>query len=421
MKHQKPRPDFPLTPLGNGQWAKKVKGKLYYFGSWKNDPKGTAALNDWLSRKDGILAGLDHLQVASVNTDWTLGRLVGEFLQAREADVAAGTLSKLTFGDYIRELKLFLGVMGQNAVVGKLTPAHFSAYAKHLIERRKLRSNSRKRTIAYIKACLNWGAGHGYYPAPAYGTAFKAPNTTKEAIRLEKQRLGLPDHSKRVASGAEIDALLSRANPNFRAIVLLSVNCGMGPADIGRLQWQHLDMESGRFDMARGKTGRERHGYLWKRTREALQDVAKLKHTRKAFEREGPTALVFWTRKAQPMYREQEVVEDGRVVDVVVRQAVSITFGRMARQLGLAGLTQYRLRHTFKTLGKKAKDPDALEYMMGHRKGDTGATYDHEEISFKRVRRVSVKVLRRLWPKPRQQDTESPVPMRVVHDDAEAA
>ena len=51
-KAKKPHRDFPLFLHATGQWAKKVRGKLHYFGVDAN-----AALDKWLAGRDDLLAG----------------------------------------------------------------------------------------------------------------------------------------------------------------------------------------------------------------------------------------------------------------------------------------------------------------------------------------------------------------------------
>ncbi len=54
---RKPRKEFPLFPHATGRWAKKIRGKLHYFGKCADDPDGVAARDLWLDQKDDLLAG----------------------------------------------------------------------------------------------------------------------------------------------------------------------------------------------------------------------------------------------------------------------------------------------------------------------------------------------------------------------------
>ncbi len=52
-KPRKPHPEFSLTAHPNGQWSKKIRGKVYYFGS-RADP--AAALERYLDAGGSLSA-----------------------------------------------------------------------------------------------------------------------------------------------------------------------------------------------------------------------------------------------------------------------------------------------------------------------------------------------------------------------------
>lgn len=434
QRPQKPRPDFPLFANQNGQWCKKVKGRPYYFGSWQDDPKGTEAVKDLANRLPGILAGTDHLRhLAASGGQISVGDLMTKYLTQRRLDVKAGTFSRQTYGGYASELEKYVDWVKGSTAVAALRPEHFTGYAAHLIESRKLRSHARKRVQGYVRAMFRWGAKHvGDCPLPAI--AFTTPSTTPEAIRQEKARAGIADHSERIVTGAEIDKLLATASPQMRVVILMGINCGLGPADIGRMRWKHvsmgadLDLGRGVLNYPRFKTGNKRFGYLWKRTRLALEEVKAMPVSAAAIAKDGPEAYVLLNRVGKPFYREQDrIVKDAdtgksKVVGTLIYNLLSGKFTKHAAECSLKGVTHYRLRHSFKTHGKKAKDRDALNLCMGHKANTIEETYDHEQIPFGRVKRVAIKVKHRLWPQPKRQgDTDGQHALRIAGDDRPAA
>src|SRR5712692_3583365 len=93
-KPGKPYHDFPLFPHATGRWAKKIRGKMHYFGPW-SDPD--AALAKYLEQKDNLHAGRKPRPETEA---LTVKELVNAFLNEKQARVDGGELTALTWGDY---------------------------------------------------------------------------------------------------------------------------------------------------------------------------------------------------------------------------------------------------------------------------------------------------------------------------------
>src|SRR5262245_7473777 len=91
VKPSKPYPDFPLFPHATGRWAKKIRGKLHYFGPMA-DPD--SALTKYLDEKDALHAG----RKPRVDPEGlTVKGLVNAFLNHKQSLLDAEELSPRTW------------------------------------------------------------------------------------------------------------------------------------------------------------------------------------------------------------------------------------------------------------------------------------------------------------------------------------
>ena len=117
-KPRKPYPDFPLTAHWNGQWCKKIKGRIHYFGT-----DAEQALRKYLDTRDAIQAGRPPENDNSEGC--RLRQAVNSFLTSKQHRVDSGELSPLTFSDHHKSCERLLGFFGKERSVASLGPADF--------------------------------------------------------------------------------------------------------------------------------------------------------------------------------------------------------------------------------------------------------------------------------------------------------
>jgi hypothetical protein len=120
-KPAKPYPDFPLFPHATRRWAKKIRGKMHYFGPWE-DPDG--ALKKYLEEKDALHAGRKpRPDTGGV----TVKDLANSFLNEKQALVGAGELSPRTWADYKVVCDLVVHHFGRGRLAADVGPDDFAA------------------------------------------------------------------------------------------------------------------------------------------------------------------------------------------------------------------------------------------------------------------------------------------------------
>ena len=177
---------------------------------------------------------------------------------------------------------------------------------------------------------------------------------------------------------AEIRQLIDAADVPFRPMILLGVNCGFGNHDCGQLPLPALNLESGWIEYPRPKTGIPRRCPLWPETIQAIREALAQRPESAAFAGAG---LALLQSNGRPWVRETEKNRTDNV---------SPHFRDLMRKVGLyrAGLGFYTLRHVFRTVADAAKDPVAIDLIMGHSDSSMASHY-RERVDDARLQAVA--------------------------------
>lgn len=381
-----PYPDFPLWPAPNGQWCKKIRQRVHYFGVWAD---WKAALEEYNRVRDDLHAGRKPRPKAG--DGMTLKLMCNHFLLSRERRLQAGTMTAQSFQEYRDALGRMLDVFGKDRLADDLQPADFEELKAKLAKTDNggLRGpHSLGGLIQRIRSAFKYAFEARLIDRPAYfGTEFRKP----DKVQYRRARQSRP---RRFFEAAEIRQLLDVASVHLKAMILLGVNVGFGPADLAALPLSAVDLERGIIDFPRPKTAIERRAVLWSETIEALKaSIAK----RPKAKDPADEAAVFLTKYGRRWTRFNA---KGSVISGVTQE-----FGKAMKECGIEreGCNFYALRHVAETIGGGCGDQAAVDRVLGHERGGIADAYrewTRDEREDARLRAVADHIHAWLWPTP---------------------
>ena len=342
-KPEKPYTDFPLFPHATKRWAKKIKGRLHYFGHW----------SDWKAALERFQYENDYLQLGKTpppqNVDaLTVGDLVNWFLVNRKSKVVSGELSQRTWYDYKRTGEFLIESIGRHITVESLTAKDFAKVREKLSNRLGLVALGNE--IGRCRVFFNFAFKNDMIDRPVrMGLSFQKPS--KKSVKKEKQT-----KPAKVFCIEELATIFKAANLQMRCFMLLALNGGLGPSDIGQMESSHI--QAGWIRYPRPKTLVDREFPLWKETVKAIEDIRQTAYD---------SQLVFITSHGQSWYKD---AADSPITKEFVKLLKECKLHEKQRGF-------YALRHTFRTVADGCRDQVAINHIMGHSDSSMAANYRH--------------------------------------------
>jgi integrase len=387
-KPKKPYPTFPLTPHPNGQWCKKIRGQVHFFGVWA-DPK--TALDEYTRQAADLHAGRKPRLHRQAGT--TLKDIANHYLESQQEKAKRGLITPAWFKDCLHPTKAFVHSLGSERLWTDVGPTDFGEYRLHLYDRVGVCAIDRNITI--IRSMIKFAYDTDLIDQPAkYGGQLNKPTQKEKRQNCSSQdRL----NGKRLFTPKEVKTLLDKAQQPLKAMILLGINGGFGNTDCAELPVQAVELKRKVIDYERPKTAVQRVVPLWPETVDSLQTV--LNGERPKARKPEHENLVFLTVFGNPWKQEAVRVDkvDGQP-KVGRHQAIVLEFRKLLNRLGLKrrGLGFYALRHTFRTWADETHDQHAIHRIMGHAIPGMSGVYV-EAIGMTRLRVVVDHVRSKLW------------------------
>jgi integrase len=371
-KPAKPYPDFPLFPHATRRWAKKIRGRLHYFGPWA-DPTGAEA------RYKEQAADLHAGRTPRPAVDgFTVKDAANAFLNFKRGRLDTGELSLRSFGDYLKTCVRLVDFFGKARLVDDLAARDFEQFRASLAK--TLNVVSLGNEIQRVRMVFRYCYETALIPSPVrFGPGFARPS--KKSLRIAKAANG-----SRMLEAPELRKIIDTAGVPLKAFVLLALNCGYGNSDISCLPLDAIDLGRGWINFPRPKTGAPRRCPLWPETIRAVRDALAVRpQPRDAKDK----TLAFLTRFGGTWVKAGSEENGGGDVKVTKDDALSKEFSKVLRTLGLKrrGLSFYSLRHVHRTISDESLDTPASNYIMGHIDTSMAAVYV-ERISDARLQAV---------------------------------
>jgi integrase len=344
-KHKTRSDKFPLTLHRTGQFCKKIRGRIYYFGTDKRE-----ALQRYLEQAAFLHAGKAVRPTLS-GDKMSAKTLCNSYLQHQDTRVSAGEIKARQLYDQTSLLRSFIKFIGPHREVSNIATIDLQNYRAKLIREKKSPTTINNHT-GTIKAMYHWAADNEII--------ISIPNL--KAIKKIK-----PIKSTRpIFASEQVHELLDCADTQMKAMIWLGLNCGFGCTDCAELLWANVDLNEGRINFPRGKTGIDRNLPLWPETIAALKALMK-QNTR-----------VFNTANGNPWVRTIETVPSNGGLKRTKDNALSKSFAKLLKKAGITtekGVGFYTLRRTAATWAARSGDPFAVQKLLGHADLKMASTY----------------------------------------------